>query len=65
MNSFKKARLVEGLTQFELAEKLNVSHVTISQWERGTCFPRARRLKEIANALNTTVEELIDDRVGA
>ena len=65
INAFKKARLIEGMTQTELAGKLGVSHVSVCKWETGKCFPTAKRLKEIANALNTTVEELIDDRVGA
>lgn len=61
MNKFKKARLIAGITQNELAEELGVSAVTVHNWESGECFPRVKRLRSIASALHTTVEELLDE----
>ena len=61
LNSFKRARLIAGLTQKELAEKLGVSAVSIHKWELGKSFPRVKRLHTVADALNTTVAELIEE----
>lgn len=34
-----KIRKMSGMTQEELAEKMNVSRQTISKWEKGTSSP--------------------------
>lgn len=62
MNSFKKARLKIGLTQTEVANRLGVSIVTVCKWEKGICFPAVKRINAVADALNTTVDELLDER---
>ena len=62
MNQIKKARVIEGLTQIELAEKLGVSHVSVCKWENGQTFPRPGRLKTIADVLHTTVENLLEGK---
>ena len=64
MNNFKRARLIQGLTQAELAEALGVSTVTICKWELGRGLPKAKRLKEVANILHTTVPELLKEPEG-
>ena len=64
MNSFKKARLVAGFTQTELAKKVGVSCVSVCQWESGKRLPRVGRLKTIAEALGTSVEKLLEERAG-
>ena len=61
MNSFKRARLIEGLTQGEVAEKLGVSRVSVCKWENGKTLPTAKRLKDVAEALHTTVGELLKE----
>ncbi len=61
MNNFKKARLLMGKTQSEIADRLNVSVVSVSNWEHGKAIPKPCRLKEVADALGTTVEQLIAD----
>lgn len=61
MNRIKRARLVAGLTQDELAKKLSVSNVAICRWENGLNFPRPSRLKLIAKTLHIPVEELIEE----
>ncbi|MBR4983378.1 MAG: helix-turn-helix transcriptional regulator [Lachnospiraceae bacterium] len=47
-----------GITQKELAEKLNVSDKTLSRWETGKQIPDALTMLEIANALNMTINEI-------
>lgn len=61
MNNFKKARLVAGLTQTELAEMLGVSVVSVHNWESGRNLPKAKRLNDVAIALQTTATELLQE----
>lgn len=61
MNNFKRARLIQGLTQAELAAALGVSAVTVCKWELGRGLPKAKRLKEVASILHTTIPELLDE----
>ncbi len=49
-----------GITQKELAEKLNVSDKTLSRWETGKQIPDALTILEIAKALNMTINEIYD-----
>lgn len=62
MNPFRKARMIAGITQTELAEKIGVSAVAVNKWENGHTFPSVKRLRAVANALNITVEELISEK---
>ncbi|AWK13517.1 helix-turn-helix domain-containing protein [Candidatus Fukatsuia symbiotica] len=48
----KSRRLKLKLTQKELAKRVGVAHVTISQWERGDTSPRGDRLFSLAEALD-------------
>lgn len=61
LNSFKRARLIAGLTQTEVAEKLGVSSVAVCQWETGKRMPRVKRLQTVADVLHTTVAELLEE----
>ena len=61
LNNFKKARLIAGLTQEELADSLGVSRTTVGKWESGHGLPRAKRMREVANALGTTTAELLKE----
>lgn len=51
-----------GLTQGQLAERLDVSFQAVSQWERGETAPELARLYDIASALETTPGALLDGR---
>lgn len=51
----KAARQKAGMTQSELANKLNVPYQSISQWERGTRNPKRETLKRLAKALHVTI----------
>lgn len=48
-----------GLTQAQLAEKLNYSDKAVSKWERAEGLPDVYILKELARIFNTTVDDLI------
>lgn len=51
-------RKLKGLTQLELAEKVNISIAVIGSIERGTRKPDERILSRIAEALDVSLEEL-------
>ena len=49
----------KGITQNELGERLNVAFQTISKWERGECLPDTAILPDLANVLETTVDNIL------
>ena len=51
----------QGLTQLELAEKLNVSRQAISRWEVGTAVPTTDNLKVLSSLYGVTVDYLLND----
>ncbi len=55
----KELRMLNGMTQTELAEKLNYSDKTISKWERGDSSPDISVLVELANLFGVTLDELV------
>lgn len=55
----KAARQKAGMTQAELAEKLGISYVGVSQWENDLRNPKRETLRRIAEALGTTVNRLL------
>ncbi len=54
-----KYRKKLGLTQLELAEKINYSDKTLSKWERAETLPDIITLKQLANIFNVSVDTLI------
>lgn len=58
----KQARKDAKMTQRELAEKLKISYVGISQYERGIRTPKLDTLKKIADALGTDVNFLMSGK---
>ena len=54
----KAARKQTGMTQQELAEKLEISYVGVSQWESGRRTPKGSTLKRIAAALDVPLNYL-------
>ena len=49
----------KGITQNELGERLNVAFQTVSKWERGECLPDTAILPDLANVLETTVDNIL------
>lgn len=58
MNKICEFRKNKNLSQSALAELMNVSQNTISQWEIGIRSPSIKSAIELAEILDTTVEEL-------
>lgn len=59
--NLKRLRMQKGLSQEELASKLNVVRQTVSKWEKGLSVPDCQMLICIAEALDTSVSVLLDD----
>lgn len=60
MGSFLAAlRKARGMTQQEVADKLNVSNKTISKWERDEGCPEIMMLPLIAELYSVTVDEIL------
>ena len=57
----KAARLAAGLTQEQLAEKINLSSGHCAHVERGTTKVSLSALVDMANALSTTPDALLLD----
>ena len=57
----KAARKKAGMTQAQLAEKLGISYVGVSQWENDLRNPKLDTLQRIASALGVPVQDLISD----
>lgn len=59
-DNIKNARKKKMLTQRELAEKLGVSHNTISDWERGYSKPDTDTVFLLCEILNVDANYLFD-----
>jgi putative transcriptional regulator len=61
--NIKTIRKSKGLSQEELAVKLNVVRQTVSKWEQGLLVPDADLLISISQALETPVSTLLGETV--
>ena len=52
-------RKEKGMTQNELAEKMNVTDKAVSKWERDLSCPDINTISKLADVLNVSVEELL------
>ncbi len=52
-------RKEQGLTQAQVAEKLNVTDRAVSKWETGKCMPDSSIMLELCALLSVTVNELL------
>ena len=57
--NMKALRKNKGLTQEELANRLNVVRQTVSKWEKGLSVPDAEMLRKIADVLESDVSQLL------
>ncbi len=61
--NIKTIRKAKGLTQQELAVKLNVVRQTISKWEQGLSVPDSELLLALSEALETPVSALLGEEI--
>ena len=57
--NIKHFRKTRGMSQEEMAVKLNVVRQTVSKWEKGLSVPDADVLIEMANLLDVSVSQLL------
>ena len=62
-NNLKALRMKKGLSQGELAIRLNVVRQTVSKWEKGVSVPDAETLIKLADLLDTSVNDLLGSNV--
>ena len=53
-------RKEKGLTQQELANKLNITDKAVSKWERGLSYPDITSISSLASTLGVDSSYLID-----
>ena len=61
--NIKNLRKAKGLSQEELANRLNVVRQTISKWEKGLSVPDSSMLISLADELDTSVSTLLGETV--
>ena len=59
--NIQKLRQEKGMTQLELAEKLNYSDKSVSKWERGESLPDIAVLKSVADLFEVTLDYLVEE----
>ena len=58
-------RKAKGMTQLELAEKMNITDKAVSKWERDLSCPDINSLPALAEILEVTVDELMQVKTTA
>ena len=61
--NLKKARIKLGLTQVQLADRLNISPSTIGMYEQGRREPDIKLLQKICESLNISADELLNVKI--
>ena len=61
--NLKTLRKNKGITQEELAVRLNVVRQTVSKWERGQSVPDAEMLVKLAEIFEVPVSQLLGTRI--
>jgi len=56
-------RKKNGLSQEDLAAKLNVSRQSVSKWESGNAYPETDKIISIANLFDCSMDDLINDNI--
>lgn len=59
-NKLKELRVAEGLTQQELADKLNISRVNYTRYETNAVRPDYETLVLIANFYGVSLDEIFN-----
>ena len=53
-------RKKSGITQAELARRLDVTRSSVNSWEMGLSIPQLKHIVEMAEIFNTTVDGLLN-----
>ncbi|CEG25304.1 helix-turn-helix domain-containing protein [Bacillus sp. B-jedd] len=58
----KTIRIENFYTQAEFAKLLGISQGTLSDIEKGKCYPSFHTLKSLRSAVNADINKLLDDQ---
>ena len=61
MVKIRAARERLGIPQGKLAQMIGTTQGAVSQWELGITRPETGKLKKLAEILQTTVDELLEE----
>lgn len=61
-NFIMERRKALGLTQQQLADKLNISFQAVSKWENGAAYPNIEILRDLAVVLEVSADEILAGR---
>ncbi len=56
-------RIVNNISQEELAKKINVSRQAVGKWENGESLPQIDKLLELCELFKISADELINDDI--
>lgn len=59
----RELRKASGLSQEQLAEKLEVSRQAVSKWETGSCAPDIEKLTILSDLFCVSLDQLVRDKV--
>ncbi len=59
-DKIRNLRKAAGMTQEELAERMNVSPQAVSKWENGHCLPETAVLPRLARILGSSIDEILN-----
>lgn len=62
-DNVQKLRALRGLSQRQLAEKLQVSKSTVGNWESSNSMPDFEGLGDVAQALGVSVQDLFEENL--
>lgn len=60
--NISKLRKAAGITQMELAEKMNIRFQAVSQWERGMSMPDISKLGELSGIFGVSIDEILNNK---
>lgn len=60
-NKIKQLRKLSGMTQEQLAEKLNVSRQTVSKWESGGSAPDIESIVKVSKIFQLSLDDLLQE----
>lgn len=55
----KEFRKIKKLTQKDLADRFNVSNITVSRWESGTQMPSIETAVQLADFFGCKIDDLV------
>ncbi len=62
--NIKELRKTKKMTQRDLADRFNVSNVTVSRWETGTQTPSLETVLLLAKFFGCTIDDLVEQKPG-